>query len=138
VQGAAVGAGFGLALLADFRLCSGRAYFSANFVAHGLHHGFGLTASLPRAIGWQKANDLLMTGRKVSADEALAIGLVTQIVEESELATHAMALAQQIAKHPPQAVRAIRRTMREKMVSEFAEAVRHEVQMQNSLRVTTT
>ena len=81
VQGAAIGAGFGLALCADFRLCTPRAYFTANFVQLGLHAGFGTTVTLPRLIGVQKATELLCSGRKVGGAEACALGLVDRLVK---------------------------------------------------------
>ena len=64
VQGAAVGGGLGLALAADFRIASPAARFAANFVQLGIHHGFGLSATLPRVVGEQVAMDLLYTGRE--------------------------------------------------------------------------
>src|SRR5215472_2076749 len=97
VQGAAVGGGLGLACAADFRVASPQSRFSANFARIGLHHGFGLSATLPAIVGQQRATDLLYTGRLAGPDD---------------LRGAAMALAGELACAAPLAVRAIRATMR--------------------------
>src|SRR6201996_8944735 len=63
VHGAAVGAGVGLAVMADFRVTCPEARFSVNFTRLGFHPGFGLTCTLPRLIGLQKASWLMYSGR---------------------------------------------------------------------------
>jgi 2-(1,2-epoxy-1,2-dihydrophenyl)acetyl-CoA isomerase len=133
VQGGAIGAGLGLALAADFRICSERAYFWANFVTFNLHHGFGLTVTLPFAIGAAAATDMLCSGRRVSAAEALALGLVSKVVPEAALAGEAAAYARQLAANPPAAVAAIRHTMRRGLADRFSEAVTHELREQERL-----
>src|SRR5580698_11238614 len=82
VQGAAVGAGLGLTLVADFRVAAPEARFSANFVKLGFHPGFGVSFTLPRLIGPQKAALMCLTGRRIKADEALAWGLVDNVVPQ--------------------------------------------------------
>src|SRR6202035_3326912 len=69
VQGAAVGGGLGLALAADFRIASPSTRFIANFSRLGLHHGFGITVTLPAVVGQQHALDMLYTGRAVAGEE---------------------------------------------------------------------
>jgi enoyl-CoA hydratase/carnithine racemase len=133
VQGAAIGAGFGLALCADFRICSPRAYFTANFVQLGLHAGFGMTVTLPRVVGLQKATELLYSSRKVSGAEAHTLGLVDQLVDEDSLQRQALAFAASFAAAPPLAVRAMRATMRSGLAEQFRAATRHEVQEQARL-----
>ena len=64
VHGPAIGGGFGLALVADFRVGSEQTRFSANFVKLGLHQGFGITHTLPRLVGAQNAHRLLLTGKQ--------------------------------------------------------------------------
>ena len=76
VNGAAAGGGFALAMLHDIRLASERATFTSAFVRIGLVAEMGLSYTLPRAIGLEAAMDMMYTGRSVSADEALAMGLV--------------------------------------------------------------
>ena len=66
VQGAAVGGGFGLAVMPDFRVVCPEARFTANFVKLGFHPGFGLTHTLARLIGKQKAHMLFLTGRRIT------------------------------------------------------------------------
>src|SRR5580698_10496631 len=79
VQGAAVGAGLGLALVADFRVASPDARFTSNFVKLGFHPGFGITHTLPRLVGTQKAELMCLTGRRIRAEDALAWGLVDEL-----------------------------------------------------------
>jgi enoyl-CoA hydratase/carnithine racemase len=111
VQGAAVGGGLGLALAADFRVGSPSSRFSANFSRIGIHHGFGLSATLPAAIGQQRALELLLTGRRLDGTEAHAIGLIDRLASEEELDGVAADLALEIARSAPLATRAIRKTM---------------------------
>jgi enoyl-CoA hydratase/carnithine racemase len=72
IQGPAIGGGMGLALVPDFRVAAPEARFAANFVKLGIHPGFGLTLTLPRLIGVQKAALLMYTGRRINGQEALA------------------------------------------------------------------
>jgi enoyl-CoA hydratase/carnithine racemase len=112
IQGAAVGGGLGLAMACDFRIASPDARFSAPFARLGLHHGFGLTVTLPLVLGHQSALDLLYTGRRIKGEEALALGLVDRLTEEGGALAGALAFAREIALSAPIAVRAIRATMR--------------------------
>ncbi len=112
VQGAAVGGGLGLALMPDFRVAASAARFAANFARLGFHHGFGLSVTLPGIVGQQRAMELLYTGRRIKADEALAIGLCDKLVPPGELREAATALAREIALSAPLAVRSIRETLR--------------------------
>src|SRR5207248_2667452 len=75
IHGAAVGGGLGLALVPDFRVTCSEARFSANFNRLGFHPGFGLTATLPRLVGPQQAALLFYTGRRISGEDAVRIGL---------------------------------------------------------------
>lgn len=112
VQGAAIGGGLGLALSADFRVASPSSRFAANFARLGIHHGFGLTVTLPSAVGMQAALELLYTGRRVKGEEAHALGLCDRLAADDELRGTAHALATEIAASAPLAVRSIRKTMR--------------------------
>ncbi len=112
VQGAAIGAGLGLALAADFRVACPEARFGATFARLGFHQGFGITATLPRVVGEQVATEMLYTGRRVKGDEALSVGLCDRLVRAEDLQATARELALEIAASAPLAVRAIRRTMR--------------------------
>ncbi len=112
VNGAAIGGGLGLALAADFRVASPESRFASNFALLGFHHGFGLTVTLPAAVGMQKALDLLYTGRRIGGEEALEIGLCDRLVAADDVRESAHELAAQIAASAPLAVRSIRETMR--------------------------
>lgn len=112
VQGPAVGAGVGLALVADFRVTCAEARFSVNFNRLGFHPGFGLSHTLPRLIGMQQASMLFYTGRRIDGTTALAIGLVDELVPADEVLARAQALAQEIAGSAPLAVQSTRATLR--------------------------
>jgi len=136
VQGSAVGGGLGLALSADFRVATPDARLTANFARIGFHHGFGLTATLPRAVGHQKATELLYTGRDVSGTEALEIGLVDRLAEADELRGAAIAFAKEIAHCAPLSLLSVRETMRRPLLEEFRRSVDRELAEQNKLRDT--
>ncbi|WP_309090990.1 enoyl-CoA hydratase/isomerase family protein [Phenylobacterium sp.] len=120
VQGAAVGAGLGLALVADFRVAAPEARFAANFVKLAFHPGFGLTHTLPRLVGQQRANLMFLTGRRIKAEQALEWGLCDEVVPAAELRAAALRLAAEIAENAPLAVVATRKTLR----AGLADAVR--------------
>lgn len=130
VQGAAVGAGLGLALVADFRVASSDARFSASFTRLGFHPGFGLSVTLPRLVGEQQAALLFYTGRRIDAQEALRIGLADQVVAGPLLRESAVALAQEIAISSPPAVRTIRETLRTGLADRIEAANRRECELQ--------
>ena len=104
VQGAAVGGGLGLSLVADFRVVSAETRFIANFSQIGLHPGFGLTVTLPRVVGTQRAALMFYTGRRIGGVEAREFGLADVVVQSAELRDAAMALAAEIARAAPLAV----------------------------------
>jgi enoyl-CoA hydratase/carnithine racemase len=136
VQGAAIGAGLGLALVADFRIVAPEARFAANFVKLGFHPGFGLTHTLPRLIGQQRASLMMQTGRRVKAEEALAIGLADEMAPLSELRARAHALAAEIAENAPLAVVATRATLRGNLAAAVKAATDHELAVQGELMKT--
>ncbi|WP_293235423.1 enoyl-CoA hydratase/isomerase family protein [Mycolicibacterium sp.] len=136
VQGAAIGGGLGVALVADFRVASPGARFAVNFAQLGMHHGFGITVTLPGVVGQQHAMDLLYTGRRVSGDEALRIGLIDKLVPEDQLLSTAYELAFSIAASAPLAVRSIRETMRGDLAAKMASATAREHAEQRVLRAT--
>lgn len=133
IQGAAVGAGLGLASVADFRIASPEARFSANFVKLGIHPGFGLTYTLPRIVGQQNAALLLYTGRRLGGEEAKMLGLVDRLVNASELQNTAFLLASEIAENAPLAVEATRATLRRGLADAIATQTSHEAKEQERL-----
>jgi enoyl-CoA hydratase len=94
INGPAAGGGFAIALASDVRIASPEAYFIASFINIGLSGGeMGSTYFLPRLIGLSRASEILYTGRKVMADEAEKIGLLSQVVPKEELIERAVSLA---------------------------------------------
>lgn len=133
VQGAAVGAGFGLALACDIRVVGARGWFQANFVRLGIHPGFALSTLLPRAVGEGRAAELFLTGRRVEADEAGRIGLAQMVVDQGSEFHAALAIAEEIAAGAPKAVAATRTTLRAGLADAAARAMEHELAEQSAL-----
>jgi enoyl-CoA hydratase/carnithine racemase len=101
VNGIAAGAGSVIALAADLRLLARSAQFAFLFTKVGLAGAdMGSAYLLPRVIGLGRATELLLLGDKVDAERALAIGLATAVVEDSELPAAAQALARRLADGP--------------------------------------
>ena len=113
VHGAAVGGGFGLAMMADFRVACPEARFTANFVKLGFTPGFGLTHTLPRLIGEQAATDLFYTGRRLGGEEAHTLGIVDRLVSQSAVREDAIGYARTIAENAPLALLSLRMQMRD-------------------------
>lgn len=133
VQGAAVGGGLGLACSADFRVAGPSSRFCANFTRLGLHHGFGLSVTLPEVVGRQRAIDLLYTGRWVQGEEAASIGLADRLTDSADVRAGACELAAQLARAAPLAVRSVRSTMRSGLASKVAAAMDAELAEQRRL-----
>lgn len=136
VHGAAIGAGFGLALMADFRVTCDEARWATNFTRMNYHPGFGLTATLPRLIGTTKASLLFYTGRRLTGTEAYNMGLAELLVPLSEVRAAAHGLAREIAESGPLAVQATRETMRRGLFDAVAAATEREFEEQDWLRQT--
>jgi len=113
VNGAAVGWGMELALMADLRIASERARFGELFVLRGLVSDVAGLARLAQLVGREKAAELLFTGDVIDASEALRIGLVGRVVPHDELMASALALAHRIAANPPLAVQRLKAGLRE-------------------------
>lgn len=127
IQGPAIGGGLGLALVADFRITCSEARFSANFTRLGFHPGFGLTATLPRLVGQQKAAMIFYTGRRLNGEEATAIGLADQLVPISDVRSTAQALAAEIAVSAPLALQSTRETLRRGLADAIEAATEREL-----------
>lgn len=136
VQGPAIGGGLGLACMADFRVTCPEGRFSANFTRLGFHPGFGLTATLPRLVGQQKAALLFYTSRRIPGEEAVRIGLADVLVPLAELRSAAEALATEIAQSAPLGVRATRETVRRGLADAVEAATERELVEQDWLRKT--
>jgi len=104
INGVAAGAGAAIALAADFRLLARSATFAFLFTKVGLSGAdMGSAYLLPRLIGLGHAMELLMLGETVTADQALAIGLATRVVDDRDLPTASTELARRLAEGPQQA-----------------------------------
>jgi len=126
IQGAAIGGGLGLALVADFRVAADDARLAANFTRLGLHHGFGLTETLPRLVGAQRAARMLYTGEEISGARAAEIGLCDEAVPAAGLRARAHELATAIAGPAPLAVRSVRATLRRELLAALPTAMDRE------------
>lgn len=112
VNGAAVGWGMDLSLMCDIRIASDRARFGELFVKRGLISDVGGLWRLPQIVGPSKAAELLFTGDIIDAQEALRIGLVSEVAPHDELLATAGAMAAKIAANPPLAVRYLKEGLR--------------------------
>ena len=113
VNGPAIGAGCDLTCMCDIRIAGRSAKFAESFVKLGIIPGDGGAWFLPRAVGTSKAREMAFTGDMVDADEALACGLVSKVVDDDKLMEAAKALAGRIATNPPHALRMAKRLLRE-------------------------
>ena len=110
VNGPAAGFGFALTLGCDIRFAAPEAVFRAAFINIGVSNcDMGTSWLLPRLIGASRAHELMLTARRVGADEALRIGLVTEVVEQGVLLERSLEAATQIAALAPWAVRLTKR-----------------------------
>lgn len=115
VTGPAIGAGMDLALWCDFRFAAPGAYLRAGFVDLGLAPGFGSAWHLTRLLGPSRALEILLTGRPVSAEQALALGVYRSVTDQPEAA--AVELATELAGKPVPAVRATKRLVQQALTS---------------------
>lgn len=112
VNGAAVGWGMEMAMMADIRIVSERAKFGELFVLRGLVSDVAGLGRLAQLVGREKAAELLFTGDVINAEEALRIGLVSRVVAHDELLPTALAMADRIAANPPLAVAQLKAGLR--------------------------
>jgi len=115
-----------LALGCDIRIASETAKLSAAYTARGLVPESGGTWLLPRIVGWSKAAELLFTARTLKANEALDLGLVSQVVPAEALHDAAMGMAAEIAANAPLAIRASKRLMRHAMTEGLEDHVQRQ------------
>ena len=123
VNGFCLGGGCELALACDWAVASDNAIFGQPEVLLGVIPGFGGTQRLPRRVGPAMALDLVTTGRKIDAQEALRIGLVNRVMPQSELEAYADELAKQLAGNGPQAVRASKQAVHDGLEQELDSAL---------------
>lgn len=111
VDGVAYGAGFGIALAADFILASPRARFCLPFLRLGLMPDCGILYTLPRVVGMQRARELIFSTRELNADEARLMGIVSEIHPEDQLAHRAREIALAFTHASPTALSLTKRAL---------------------------
>jgi 2-(1,2-epoxy-1,2-dihydrophenyl)acetyl-CoA isomerase len=111
VDGAAAGAGFSLALVADFILATPRARFCMSFLKVGLVPDCGAFYTLPRIVGVQRAKEIMLSARDIEAQEALELGIAMELHEPDQLMARANALAASFVNASPMAVSMIKRSL---------------------------
>ncbi len=126
INGPAVGAGMGFALAGDIAIMAKSAVMMLAFVNIGLVPDAGTTWLVARAVGRAKALELAMLGEKISADEALAMGLVNKVVEDDAVLAEAQGLAARLAAGPTKALALIRKQVAFALDNDFDEVLREE------------
>jgi 2-(1,2-epoxy-1,2-dihydrophenyl)acetyl-CoA isomerase len=111
IAGAAAGAGLSIALACDFRIAARSAKFTTAFAKVGLSGDFGGTWFITQMLGSAKARELYLTPRTLGAEEALALGLVTKVVDDDLLDTEALAFARELAEGPTVTLGYIKRNL---------------------------
>ena len=126
IHGYCIGSGVEIALLCDLRLAADDAVFAMPEARLGMIPAAGGTQTLPRGAGAPRAMELLLTGRRFGAAEALAMGLVTRLSAAAELAGDARRCAEALAQAPPAVVSALKRALRDGADLPLAAALRLE------------
>jgi 2-(1,2-epoxy-1,2-dihydrophenyl)acetyl-CoA isomerase len=111
VNGLAAGGGFSMALACDFRVMAKSAVFRQAYTSNGLSVDGGGTYTLPRLVGLAKAMEILAFDRPISAEQALAWGLVTEVVEDGQAVNRATVMIREIAKLPLSSFRASKKLL---------------------------
>ena len=136
IHGPAHGGGFALALACDIRFATPAASFGAVFIQRGVSAcDMGTSYHLPRLVGAARSAELLLTGRVFDAAEALRIGLVFEVVDETVLLERALAKAREIAQHSPLAVWMTKETMWQTVDSP---SLRHALDLENRTQILCT
>jgi enoyl-CoA hydratase len=126
INGYALGGGCELAMACTLRLAADTAKLGQPEIALGLIPGYAGTQRLSRLVGKGKAMEMILTGAPIAAEEAQRIGLVNRVVPAAELMAHARALAAQLAKNAPIAMRYIINAVNKGVEMPFAEACQYE------------
>ncbi len=133
IEGPAVGFGCDLALACDMRLMATDAYLEERFVKIGLMPDGGGTFWLPRLVGLGKAMELMLTGDRISAGQALSLGLTNRVFDAGVLREETMKLADKLSKGPPMAFAEIKRAVRASLGGTIDEALDREAVGQTKL-----
>jgi enoyl-CoA hydratase/carnithine racemase len=124
VKGYCMGGGFELVLQCDISIAAENAIFALPEVTHGFFPGGGACQRLPRIIGYQKAKELILTGRRFDAKEAKELGLLNQIVPADQVLIEAMTMAKKIAAYPSMGVIQAKRAMNQSMETALSQGLR--------------
>jgi enoyl-CoA hydratase len=128
VNGAAITGGFEIAMLCDIVVASEQARFGDTHARIGLLPDWGLSVILPHLVGTKKSIELFLTGNFVTAQEALALGLINHVVPQDALMTRAQALARDIVSNDQRAVRELLRLQRHISRARLHEGLRLEAE----------
>jgi 2-(1,2-epoxy-1,2-dihydrophenyl)acetyl-CoA isomerase len=131
VDGVAVGVSLGLALACDLIIASDRARFSEIFIRRGLAMDGGNSWTLPRAVGLRRAKQMAFFGDMVSAADALAWGLINEVVPADELHKTGLEWGRRLAAAPTTAISLIKRQLDDSALLTFEQAVEAEAQAQH-------
>lgn len=126
IRGFATGAGFSLALACDLRIGSETARFSQAYVNIGLSPDGGSTYFLPRVVGTARAAELIFSGRVIDATEALALGILNEVVADGELDARTGELARKLAQAPTRALGMAKRLLDRSLSSTLEEQLERE------------
>ncbi len=130
INGVAAGAGFGLSLATDIRYLSERVKFVPAFIGIGLVPDSGVSYWLPRLIGLARATEMLMTNERVSADDAVAIGLANRVFSHETFLDEARGLARKLASGPTLGIGLTKKVLNHSLSATFAEQLAMEADMQ--------
>lgn len=136
IKGFALGGGFELALLADMRIAGANAQFGLPEVRVGLIPGNGGTQSLPRLIGKNRAKEMIFTGKRIDAREALALGIVNRVVPTDQVEVEVECMAGEILANAPIAVRQAKRAIELGMEADLRTGMEIEIEAYNVNLVT--
>ncbi|NOT02484.1 MAG: 2-(1,2-epoxy-1,2-dihydrophenyl)acetyl-CoA isomerase [Phycisphaerales bacterium] len=132
VNGVAAGAGCSLALACDLRVAAASASFIEVFINVGLVPDSGSTFTLPRLVGMGRAMEMVFTGRKVDADEALRIGLVNQVVPDDDLPAATIKLATKLASLPTRGIGLTKRAFNRSWTVDLDDQLEYEACLQTT------
>ncbi len=130
INGPAVGAALGMALATDIRIASESASFLFGFTGIGLGPDSGTSLSLPMLLGLARASEMAFTNKPVSAEQALAYGLVNRVVPDDQLMQEAGALAAELAAGPTRAIGLTKRAFNRASLHQLEEALKYEAYLQ--------
>jgi 2-(1,2-epoxy-1,2-dihydrophenyl)acetyl-CoA isomerase len=131
IQGVAAGIGMSVALACDLMLMAADAYLYVAFAPIGLVPDGGATWHLVHAMGYKRAYQAIIEGRKISAAECLALGIANQVIESDDFAATAIAYAQGLAARAPLALRYSKQLARSAMCTTLDACIRDEAALQN-------